>query len=105
VLQTAQVKGQLPDLVRIVEGDPKRVMSFSDFDEEGVGVRTSGREKGVLHRYDVLGHYAMLAAAGRFSIPISRTFALGDWSEALEMSAARRAHGKLVLLLDEPAST
>ena len=98
VLHTAQVKGTLPDLVKIVDGDPKRVLSFADFDEEGIGVRTTGREKGVVPRYDVLGQYAQLAAEGRFSIPIARTFVLEDWREAADISMSKRAHGKLVLL-------
>jgi NADPH:quinone reductase-like Zn-dependent oxidoreductase len=97
-LHTAQVEGTLPDLVEIVGGDPKRVLSFADFDEEGIGVRTTGREKGVVHRYDVLGHYAELAAKGRFSIPIAQTFALEDWRQAAEISMSRKAHGKLVLM-------
>lgn len=100
-LHTALVKGVLPDLIRIVDGDPKRVMSFSDFDEGGLGVRTTGREKGVVHRYDVLEEYARLAASGRFSIPLSRTFTWGDWQEAVNLSMAGRAHGKLVLLVGE----
>lgn len=102
-LHTAQVTGVLPDLIAIVNGDPTRVMSFSDFDEGGLGVRTTGREKTGSPRYDVLPQYAQLAAEGRFTIPIARTFALEDWREALEISRNRRAHGKLVLLLD-PAS-
>jgi NADPH:quinone reductase-like Zn-dependent oxidoreductase len=96
-LHTAQVKGTLPDLVKIVDGDPKRVYSFADRDEEGIGVRTAWREGGSL-RYDVLGHYAQLAADKRFSIPIARTFALEDWREAAEISMSKGAHGKLVLL-------
>lgn len=102
-LHTALVKGVLPDLVKIVGGDPRRVMSFSDFDEDGVGVRTTGREKGVVHRYDVMDHYAQLAAQGRFAIPIARTFALEDWRRAAELSMSGRAHGKLVLLTDQIA--
>jgi NADPH:quinone reductase-like Zn-dependent oxidoreductase len=102
-LHTARVKGVLPDLIKIVDGDPRRVMSFSDFDEGGLGVRTTGREKGVKHRYDVLGHYAQLAAEGRFSIPIAQTFALEDWRAAFDRSFNQRAHGKLVLLLDRAA--
>jgi NADPH:quinone reductase-like Zn-dependent oxidoreductase len=98
-LHTALVKGVLPDLVEIVGGDPRRVMSFSDFDEGGVGVRTTGREKGVVHRYEALPHYAQLAAEGRFSIPIARTFAPEDWRQAAEISLSGRAHGKLVLLM------
>jgi NADPH:quinone reductase-like Zn-dependent oxidoreductase len=99
-LHTARVQGALPDLIKIVDGDPRRVMSFSDFDEEGLGVRTTGREKGVVHRYDVLDQYARLAAEGRFTIPISQTFPLADWGKALDMSINQRAHGKLVLMLD-----
>ncbi len=98
-LHTAQVKGTLPDLVRIVDGDPKRVFSFADRDEEGIGVRTSWKEQGASGlRYDALVHYAQLAAEGRFSIPIARTFTLEDWREAAEISIGKKAHGKLVLL-------
>jgi NADPH:quinone reductase-like Zn-dependent oxidoreductase len=96
-LHTAQVKGTLPDLVKIVDGDPKRVFSFADRDEEGIGVRTACTENGGL-RYDVLAHYAQLAAEKQFSIPIARTFALEDWREAAEISMNKKAHGKLVLL-------
>ena len=103
-LHTAQVKDVLPDLVEIVGGDPLRVMSFSDFDEDGVGVRTTGREKGVVHRYDALPQYAQLAAEGRFVIPIARTFSLEDWRQAAEISLCGRARGKLVLLTDPSAS-
>ena len=61
-LHTAQVKGTLPDLVRIVDGDPKRVFSFADRDEEGIGVRTAWKEQSAGGpRYDVLGYYAHLA--------------------------------------------
>jgi NADPH:quinone reductase-like Zn-dependent oxidoreductase len=102
-LHTARVKGVLPDLVKIVDGDPHRVMSFSDFDEGGLGVRTTGREEGVVHRYDVLPQYAQLCAEGRFTIPIARTFALEDWPKALDLSLNNRAHGKLVLLPDRAA--
>ena len=91
-------------LVKIVDGDPKRVLSFADFDEEGVGVRTTGRERGVVQRYDVLGLYAQLAAEGRFSIPVARTFRLEDWREAAEISMNKQAHGKLMLLPD-PSTT
>jgi NADPH:quinone reductase-like Zn-dependent oxidoreductase len=98
-LHTAQVKGTLPDLVKIVDGDPKRVFSFADRDEEGIGVRTAWKEPNPRgQRYDVLGHYAQLAAGGRFSIPIARTFALEDWREAAEISMSKKAHGKLVVL-------
>ncbi len=103
-LHTAQVKGTLPDLVKIVDGDPKRVFSFADRDEEGIGVRTAWQETSAL-RYDVLGHYAQLAAEGRFSIPIARTFPLEEWREAAEISMSKKAHGKLVLLPGNSGAT
>ncbi|WP_216847057.1 hypothetical protein [Granulicella sp. L60] len=69
-LHTAQVKGTLPDLVRIVDGDPKRVFSFADQDEEGIGVRTAWKEQGTNGlRYDVLVQYAQLAAKVAFRFP------------------------------------
>jgi len=97
-LHTAQVKGTLPDLVKIVDGDPKRVFSFADRDEEGIGVRTAWQQKGAALRYDVLEQYAQLAAEGRFTIPIARKFALENWREAAEISMSKKAHGKLLLL-------
>ena len=103
-LHTARVNGVLPDLIKIVDGDPRRVMSFSDFDEDGLGVRTTGREKGVVHRYDVLGEYAQLAAEGRFTIPIARTFTWDDWQDSIEISMSGRARGKLVIAVDPAAA-
>ena len=97
-LHTAQVKGTLPALVKIVGGDPNRVLSFADFDEDGIGVRTTGHEKVGVPRYDALGQYAQLAAEGRFFIPIARTFSIEDWRDAAGMSMSIKAHGKLLLV-------
>ena len=101
VLHTALAPGVLPELVEIVDGDPKRVMSITDFDEEGLGVRTTGREPGLVPRYDVLGHFAQLAAEGRFTVPVARTFAMDDWRTALELSQSGHARGKLLILPSE----
>ncbi|MBV8287060.1 MAG: zinc-binding dehydrogenase [Hyphomicrobiales bacterium] len=46
----------------------------------------------------MLGQFAQLAAAGRFSVTNARTFALEEWRAALEISASRRAQGKLIIL-------
>jgi NADPH:quinone reductase-like Zn-dependent oxidoreductase len=97
---TARVNGVLPDLIKIVGGDPRRVMSISDFDQDGLGVRTSGRERGVVMRYDALGTFAQLAAEGRFTIPIAKKYSLDEWREAAKHSQSGHAHGKLVLLPD-----
>jgi D-arabinose 1-dehydrogenase-like Zn-dependent alcohol dehydrogenase len=98
VLHTALVPGVLPDLIRIVDGDPRRVMSISDFDEQDLGVRTTGREPGLVPRYDALGPYAKLAAEGRFTVPVARTFTMEESRAALELCRARRAYGKLLIL-------
>ena len=100
VLHTAQAPSVLPDLVRIVDGDPRRVMSISDFDEAGLGVRTTGREPDVVIRYDALAPFARMAAEGRFTVPVARAFSLEEWRAALDLSLNGRAHGKLLLLPD-----
>lgn len=100
VLNTAPVSGVLPDLVRIAGGDPRHVLTVSDFAAASeLGVRsTFDADQPRTQRYDVLGEYAQRAADGRFSIPVARTFPLEDWRAALEISQSGHARGKLVLL-------
>ncbi len=98
ILDTAPVSGALPTLVQIA-GDPKRVMTISDFAAaKTLGVRANLEEPGMRIRYDALQEFAGLAAQGKFSIPIARTFALDEWREALSVSEGQRARGKLILL-------
>lgn len=93
----------LPDLIAIAGGDAGRVCTVVDFENAAkAGVRTGlediKSEEDIKLRWDVLADYGRLAAEGRFSIPVARTFALEDWREALDISLAGRARGKLVLL-------
>lgn len=104
VLHIALAPDVLPDLIKTVDGDAGRVMSITDFDEEGLGVRTTGREPGLVPRYDVLGHFAQLAAEGRFTVPVARTFDMEDWRTALELCRSGHARGKLLILPDRAAS-
>jgi NADPH:quinone reductase-like Zn-dependent oxidoreductase len=98
ILDAGPVSGVLPDLLEIAGGDGRRVLTISDFETANqLGVRHSFSETMAL-RYDVLGEFAQLAAAGRFSVPIAGAFAFEDWREALDRSVNRRAHGKLMLL-------
>jgi len=97
---TARVDGALPGLVKMVGGDPRRVMRISDFDRDRLGVLTSGRERGVVQRYDVMPRYAELAAEGRFTIPIARAYSFDDWRDAAARSQSGQAHGKVVLVID-----
>jgi NADPH:quinone reductase-like Zn-dependent oxidoreductase len=99
VLNTAPVSGALPELVRTV-ARPADVLTLSDFAAaQALGVRFAFDENAApaALRTDVLGEYAHLAAAGRFSVPVARTFPLADWRTAVELSRSGRAGGKLVL--------
>jgi NADPH:quinone reductase-like Zn-dependent oxidoreductase len=99
----AQAGGVLADLVKVAGGDPRRVLTVDLAGAGALGVRngfgeTPGGPGGAVLRWDVLGDFARLAAEGRFSVPIARTFALEEWRDALDISLSGRAHGKLVFL-------
>lgn len=97
-------RGVLPDLVTIAGGDPRRVLTVTDMAAaKALGVRNSFDE-GVGLRYDVLGEFAALAAAGTFTIPIARTFPFGAWRTAMDLSLTGQAHGKLVIRTGDSAA-
>jgi NADPH:quinone reductase-like Zn-dependent oxidoreductase len=101
VLDTAPVGGALPDLVQIVGGDPKRVLTISDFAAAAeLGVRDSFHEDPIqpFDRPGVFSEFAQLAADGKFTVPIAATFPLEDWRTAMEISLSGQARGKLLLL-------
>ena len=98
VLNTAPAGGALPDLVRIAGGDPKRVLTISDFAAaEKLGVR-SGLHEDPTPRFGEFPEFAQLAADGQFTVPIAGTFPLEDWRAAMEISLSGQARGKLLLL-------
>jgi Zinc-binding dehydrogenase len=102
VLDTAPPCGALPDLIQAADGDPRRVLTVSDFAAAAeLGVRDSFHEDPT-PRHDVLDEFAKLAADGQFTIPVARTFPLEDWRTALGISQSGHARGRLVLL---PAGT
>jgi NADPH:quinone reductase-like Zn-dependent oxidoreductase len=101
VLDTSPVGGALPDLVAIAGGDPRRVLTISDFAAaQSLGVRDSFHEDPTTRseRFAAFPEFAQLAAGGRFTVPIARTFPLEDWRTALEISLTGHPHGKLLLL-------
>lgn len=105
ILDTAPVSNALPGLLAIAGGDPRRVLTISDFAAAAkLGVRDSLHETTPL-RYDVLADLAQLAAEGGFSVPVARTFALADWRDALAISLSGQSHGKLVLLMRPDVSS
>ncbi|MEO7122134.1 MAG: NADP-dependent oxidoreductase, partial [Lacisediminihabitans sp.] len=97
-IDTAPVGGVLPELIEIVGGDPKNVMTISDFAAAAeLGVRSTIKD-GPTERPDGLAEFAQLAAAGEFRIPIAGMYPLEDWRTALEISLGGNARGKLLLL-------
>ena len=97
VLDTAPISGVLPELVRCAGGAAAHVVTVSDHvAAREIGVR-SNLDGGTV-RYDLLGEYAELAAQGRFTVPVARTFDLQDWRAAMQLSLTGRAGGKLLLL-------
>jgi D-arabinose 1-dehydrogenase-like Zn-dependent alcohol dehydrogenase len=94
----APVGGSLPDLIRITGGDPRRVLTASDFVAAAeLGARDTFHEDRT-ERVDVLPEYAQGTAEGTFVVPIAGAFALDDWKTALEISLSGHAHGKFLLL-------
>ena len=82
-------------------GGPERVVTIADFggaQEHGVpfGRRDAGR---AVHALAEIGE---LIEAGRFSLPVVRTFPLAEVAEAHRVGEGGRARGKLVLLLGSP---
>jgi NADPH:quinone reductase-like Zn-dependent oxidoreductase len=97
VLDTAPPSGALPGLIQAAGGDPRRVLTVSDFAAAAeLGVRDTFHEDST-PRYDMLGEFAQRAADGQFTIPVARTFRLEDWRTALDISQSGHARGKLVL--------
>ena len=89
----------LPSLVNIAGGDAHSVVTVSNHGPaaEVLGVRNSF--DGPLG-YGALSRFARLAAEGRFTVPVSRTFPLADWRAALDLSLTGHARGKLMLTFD-----
>lgn len=96
-LDIAPVAGVLPELIEIVDGDGRHVMTFIDVaGAKQLGTRTIF-EGPPNQRYDILPDYAQRAAEGTFTIPIGASFALADWRSAMELSAGGHPHGKVLL--------
>lgn len=98
VLDTAPVGGALSDLVQIAGGDPKRVLTVSDFAAAGeLGVR-DGFHEDQTQTLRRVPEFAQLAADEKFTVPIARTFPLDKWPTALQISLSGQARGKLLIL-------
>ncbi len=98
IFDAGPISDVLPSLVSIADGDGHRIVTVSNHGPaaDAVGVRNSF--EGALG-YGALGEFAKLAADGRFTVPVARTFPLADWRAALDLSLTGHAHGKLMLML------
>ena len=99
IFDAGPISDVLPILVSIAGDDAHRIVTVSNHGPaaDALGVRNSF--EGALS-YGALGKFAKLAAEGRFTVPVARTFALTDWRAALDLSLTGHAHGKLMLMLD-----
>ena len=78
ILDTTPSSGVLSDLVRIAGGDPRHVLTITDFAAAAkMEVRDSFGEDTTLC-YGMLPEFARWAAEGRLSVPMARTFTLNE---------------------------
>jgi NADPH:quinone reductase-like Zn-dependent oxidoreductase len=90
--------GALPALVELA-GDPAHVVTIADYaGAQETGARFSGG-MGTGRAVHALREIGELIEAGRFSLPVARTFPLDEVGEAQQLSEAGHVRGKLVLLV------
>ncbi|MEU5998930.1 NADP-dependent oxidoreductase [Streptomyces sp. NPDC047197] len=89
--------GVLPDLIGLA-GGPEHVVTIADFaGAQQYGVTFSRGDDGrALH---ALADVGGLIEAGRFSLPVARTFPLAEVAKAHRVMEDGQARGKLVLLV------
>jgi NADPH:quinone reductase-like Zn-dependent oxidoreductase len=89
--------GVLPELVELA-GGPEHVVTIADFaGAQEHGVRFSSGDDGrALHALAEIGE---LIESGRFSLPVTQTFALAEIAEAHRTGEEGRARGKIVLVV------
>lgn len=94
--------GTMSDLIALAGGDASRVVTISNHEEaRRLGARVNLDMLLAGGRFPdagVVAEYAALAAAGGFRLPIARTFPLGDWRDAMELSVGGAPHGKIVVV-------
>jgi NADPH:quinone reductase-like Zn-dependent oxidoreductase len=91
--------GALPALVELA-GGPEHVVTIADYPgAQETGVTMSGGSDSPRAWY-ALEQAAQLIEAGRFSLPVARTFGLEQIAQAHAESETGHVRGKLVLLVD-----
>jgi len=88
--------GAIPALIDIT-GSPDKVVTIADYSAGQYGVRVTGGASDESADY-ALQVAADLAAQGKFSLPVARTFSLDEAAEAHRLSQDGHVRGKLVLV-------
>ncbi|WP_026341320.1 NADP-dependent oxidoreductase [Actinomadura atramentaria] len=89
--------GVLPELVQLA-GGAENVLTVADFaGSQEHGVRFSRGDAG--RAVHALGEVGALVEAGRFALPVARTFPLADVADAHRAGESGGARGKLVLVV------
>jgi NADPH:quinone reductase-like Zn-dependent oxidoreductase len=88
-------QGGVRELIELT-GDPARVASIADWSAAELGVKVTGGA-GAERAVEALAEAAELIAAGRFHLPVARTFRFADAAEAHRVSEEGHVRGKLVL--------
>jgi NADPH:quinone reductase-like Zn-dependent oxidoreductase len=90
--------GVLPELIDLA-GGPQNVVTLADFDgAKRHEVRFSNGFQG--HAFHALTEIGALIEAGRFWLPVERTYPLDEISEAHRVSEHGHVRGRLVLVID-----
>lgn len=94
--------GVLPELIDLA-GGPQNVVTLADIDgAKQHGVRFSNGFQG--HAFHALTEIGALIEAGRFWLPVERTYPLEEISEAHRVSEYGHVRGRLVLVIGAPRS-
>jgi len=91
--------GALPALAQLT-GDPKQVVTIADQQAaQALGVRVTGGSDSPRAWY-ALSQVTELIEAGKFLLPVARTFALDEIADAHRLSETGHVRGKLIVLID-----
>jgi NADPH:quinone reductase-like Zn-dependent oxidoreductase len=88
--------GLLADAIALA-GDAERVITIADESAAGQGVRFTGQDPSD-RAPEALPELAALAAAGRLTVPVWRSYPLAEAAEAHADLDAGRNHGKIILI-------
>lgn len=89
--------GVLPELIDLAGGETKNVITLADFagaEQHGVHFSNGFADGNAFHALATIGE---LIEAGRFWLPVERTFPLADIAEAHRASETGHVRGRLVL--------